>query len=78
MNDRLKATILEYANTCTTCGRSDCRSPEHFKAALAQRDDVPVLLPEAADSLARSLARRRGWGHTKAVAWVRRMFSVPV
>jgi hypothetical protein len=78
MNDnRMQATILELANRCVRCGRSDCRSAAHFRAALAQHEAPPVLLPEAANSLARLLAARRGWSQDRAWRWIRSAFTVP-
>ncbi len=76
MNDRMKVTILEIANTCVTCGRSACRSVAHFEARLAQHERPPVLLAAAAASLAEPLAKRKGWGRTKAWAWIHRAFTV--
>lgn len=77
MNDRMQATILELANKCVTCGRSGCGDAAHLRAALAQRAAPPVLLPEAAQSLARLLAARRGWSHARAWQWICTAFTVP-
>ena len=77
MDNRTKPVILELVNKCVTCGRSDCRSSAHFKAALAHHERPPVLLPEAADSLVGLLAARRGWSRARAWQWIHAAFTVP-